>query len=168
MRSGDLIQLIDDVSFFETVLQLVEQLQLLFWFEVINHVQELLRWRWTDETRNVHINERRHQELTIETVHNTAMSWNHVSKVLDFKCPLKSRRKESSEWSNDGTEDTQRQWMQHEWVDSNRLHRSKQWKAVLLRLEQIAWFALDRHSTGALGVLDRTNKVLKPAEIVGK
>lgn len=35
MRSKDLIQLIDDVSFFETVLQLIEQLQLLFRFEII-------------------------------------------------------------------------------------------------------------------------------------
>lgn len=43
MRSEDLIQLIDDVPFLETVLQLVEQLQLLFWFQAVNHIQELLR-----------------------------------------------------------------------------------------------------------------------------
>lgn len=155
---------IDDVAFLEVVLKLVEQLQLLFGLQTVNHIKKLLRRSHANEAGNVHVHKCRHQELTVETIHNSTVSGNHVSKVLNLECSLEPRREESSERSNHGAEDAQRQRVQHE-----RVHRDRgRPNAVLLRPEQIARFALDGHPAGALRVLDRTHKVLELAQPVGK
>lgn len=58
-----------------------------------------------DETRNVDIDERRHQVLTIEAVHNSSMAWNDIAKVFDFECSLEATGKETTKGPNDGAEE---------------------------------------------------------------
>lgn len=60
----------------------MEELQLLFRFHVMYLGQQFL---WTvrlDKTADVHVDECRHQKLTIESVHYTAMSWDYIAKIL--------------------------------------------------------------------------------------
>lgn len=45
----------------------------------------------------VHVCEESHDELTVHTISDTAVTWDGITKVLDLECALKSRCKESSE-----------------------------------------------------------------------
>lgn len=81
---------IDDVALLEVLLKLVEQLQLLFGLETVNHIEQLLRRGGTNEAGNVYVYECCHQELTVETIHDATVSGDHVTKVLNLECSLKS------------------------------------------------------------------------------
>lgn len=64
------------------IFKCVEKQQLLLWFQAEHLGKQFGRRGGAYETGYVHIDECGHQELTIETIHYTAMSGNHVSKVL--------------------------------------------------------------------------------------
>lgn len=53
--------------------------------QVIIHylLQQFLRCRGTNEAGDVDIDERGHQELAVEAVHDAAVAGDHVTKVLE-------------------------------------------------------------------------------------
>ena len=55
-----------------------------------------------DEAVDVNIHEGRHQELTVEPVHDSSMSRNDVTEVFDLESPLEAGGKESTEGPDNG------------------------------------------------------------------
>jgi hypothetical protein len=47
--------------------------------------QQLLRRSGANKTGNVNVDECRHQELTVETIHNSTVSGNHITEILRKK-----------------------------------------------------------------------------------
>jgi hypothetical protein len=60
----------------------VEQLQLLLRLQVQHLRQQLLRTVGLDEATDVHVDERGHQELTVEPIHYASVSGDHVAEIL--------------------------------------------------------------------------------------
>ena len=60
--------------------------------------------RSPDERVVVHIDKSGHENLTVETIDDTAVTGDHISKVLDFESTLETAGEESSERSDDRTE----------------------------------------------------------------
>lgn len=56
---------------------------------------------------NIDIDERSHDDLTVESVHETTVTWNSISEVLDLKSSLESASKEAAKWTNSRGENSQ-------------------------------------------------------------
>ena len=58
-----------------------------------------------DKAVDVNVHEGRHQELTVEPVHDPSMSGNYIAKVFDLKSPLEAGSKESTKGPDNGCEE---------------------------------------------------------------
>ena len=54
-----------------------------------------------NEALVVHEGKEAHDELTVHAIGYTAMAWDRLTKVFDFKGAFESRGEESSEWSDE-------------------------------------------------------------------
>lgn len=157
---------IQDLPLLQVVPQRVEQLQLLLRFHREDLCEQLLRRYRPDEARNVHVHESGHEELAIESVHNSTVARDHVPKVLDLKRTLEAGREEPAERSNHRTEQRQGERVQHEGVHGDRAVQLGQ--GVLLRDEQVVGFAGHADATGALVVADGADEVRELTQEVGE
>ena len=120
-----------------------------------------------DEAVDVNIHEGRHQELTVEPVHESSMSGDDVSKIFYLKSSLESRSKESAKWTDDGGKDRHKEAMYEEGVEGDRfLHVEDPApggdglrQGVLLGPEHSTGLAPHRHPLQLRAVLDRADKV---------
>ena len=62
-------------------------------------LHEFLRARRPYEAVDVDVDEGRHEELAIESIHDAPVAWDDVPKVLYLKCPLEAAGKKPSEGS---------------------------------------------------------------------
>lgn len=60
----------------------------------------------------VHICEKSHDELTVHAICDTAMTWDGIAEVFDFKRALEARRKESTERCNEGCKGCKDEYME--------------------------------------------------------
>ena len=120
-----------------------------------------------DKAVDVDVHEGRHQELTVESVHNSSVSGDDVSKIFYFKSSLESRRKESSKWADDGGKERHKEAMYEERVEGDGfLHvenpapgSDSLRQGVLLGPEHRAGLAAHRHPLQLRAVLDGADKV---------
>ena len=70
---------------------------------------------------DVDIDESCHQELAVKSVHDTSVTRDNVTEVLDFKCSLESRGKEASEGADDGGEQRHEEAVDEEGVEGDGL-----------------------------------------------
>ena len=73
--------------------------QLLCILQILCHLSGSLN---VDEAVNVDIDKGGHEELTVKPVHDTTVTRDNVTEILDFKSSLESRCKEATKRSNDG------------------------------------------------------------------
>ena len=129
-----------------------------------------------DKAVDVDVHKGRHQELTVEPVHNSSVSGNDVSKIFYLKSSLESRRKESSKWADDGGKERHKEAMDEEWVEGDSLlhvenpppGRDSLRQGILLGSEHRARLAAHRHPLQLRAVLDRADEVRVLAHDVGQ
>ena len=120
-----------------------------------------------DKAVDINVNEGRHQELTVEPVHYSSMSWDYVSKIFYLKSSFESRSKESAKWPDDGGKERHKEAVDEEGVEGHRfLHvedpapgGDSLRQGILLGPEDCAGLAAHRHPLQLGAVLDRTDKV---------
>ena len=62
---------------------------------------EKLDWRMRSNERvNIDVYKSGHDEFAVESVHETTVTWNSISEVLDLKSSLESASKEAAKWTN--------------------------------------------------------------------
>lgn len=74
----------------------------------IQHDQMLIQFLWgrsSNKATDVHIDEGCHQVLTVESVHDSTMTWNDVSKVFDFERSLEPGCEKPAKRTDDRGED---------------------------------------------------------------
>ena len=82
-------------------------------------VADLARSGDVDKAVDVNIYKRGHQELTVKPVHDSSMSRDQVTKILDLECTLKTRSKETSKRSNDGGKERHEEAVDEEGIEGN-------------------------------------------------
>lgn len=55
---------------------------------------------FSNERRVIDVGEESHEELTIESIRQSTVSWNGVAKIFDVECSLETRRKKTSKGCN--------------------------------------------------------------------
>ena len=75
-----------------------KKFHLILMFESHKLIKQLYRRRRSNKAVKINIHKRSHDNLTVESVHESTMSGNSISKVFDLKGALKSAGKESTEW----------------------------------------------------------------------
>lgn len=117
MMMTDLIQP-EEAAFSQRLLQHVENLHLFFWLQRQHLLDQLLRTDSLDETWVIDMNEGCHEQLAVKAIHESSMSRNSVTKILNLKCTFKSTGKKSHQtvqWQK------QRQTLRlsEEWTDTS-------------------------------------------------
>ena len=120
-----------------------------------------------DEAVDVNIHEGRHQELTVEPVHDPSVSGNNVAEIFYLKSPFESRSKESTKRSDDRSKERHEEAVYEERVEGEGLLHAEDpapgceslRERVLLRSEHGARLAAHRHPLQLSAVLDRTDEV---------
>ena len=72
-----------------------------------------------DEAVDVNIDKGGHQELTVKPVHDSSMSRDQVTKVLDLECSLESRSKEPTKRTNDRSKERHEEAVDEEGVEGD-------------------------------------------------
>ena len=144
------------------ILDQSEKLHLILMSESQQLIEQLIGRRRPNKAMNVNIHKRGHYDLTVESVHEAAVSRNSVAKVLNLKGPLKSAGKEAAEWSNCG-----RKYRQGQRMLLERMQVDLQiWQQIigghLEHGERLAIFS--SHSLTRVVILKRTHKLLVIAE----
>ena len=93
---------------------------------------------------DVNIDKGGHQELTVESVHDSSMSRDQVSKIFDLECSLKSRCKETTKRTDDRSEERHEEAVDEEGVEGDGGFHTKDpapsgdgiWQAILLGSEE--------------------------------
>ena len=71
----------------------VKDFDLVFSFQLIDHIIDFWRIGSPDKAGNVHVDKGSHQILTIKTVHDATVTRDDVAKVLDFEGSLEATGK---------------------------------------------------------------------------
>jgi hypothetical protein len=93
----------------QTVLKRLKNVKLIVILKQIDLFKQQIGIGCGNETVNVHVDESRHQILTIETIHDTPVTRNNVTKVFDFECAFKTGSKEAAKRRNNRAESGQSQ-----------------------------------------------------------
>jgi len=80
-------------------------------------LDQLLGGGGADEAVDINVDEGRHQELAIETIHDSSVSWNNVPEIFNLKRPLESTGEEPAEGADNAREDGHEEGVQQKWVD---------------------------------------------------
>jgi len=82
------------------ILHQAQELLLIFLLEHEQLIEQLVRRRRPDERVNVDVDERGHDHLTVEAIHEAAVTGDGVSKIFDFKGSLKSAGEKAAKRSD--------------------------------------------------------------------
>lgn len=95
------------------------QLELFLRLQHEDSLEDFSRSDDIDEAVDVHIHESGHQELTVEPVHNPAMTGDQISEIFNLERPFKSRREEASERPDDTGEERHEECVDEERINSD-------------------------------------------------
>lgn len=95
-----LFGILENVPGNEILFQIVVQLELLLRLEHVDVVQQTLYGVPVDERVDVHVHKRRHEELTVEPINETAMTRNNVAEIFYVERTLEAAREESAKRSD--------------------------------------------------------------------
>ena len=120
-----------------------------------------------DETVDVNINKSGHQELTVESIHDSSMARDNVTKILDFERTLESRSKETTKRSNDRSKERHEEAVDEEGVEGDSFFHAEDpapcghglWESILLGSEQSRRVTAHSHSLQFSAVLNWTDKI---------
>ena len=77
-----------------------QEFNLIFLLEGEQLVEELVR-RWRSyKTVYIHVDERGHYDLTVKSVHESAMTGYTIAEIFDLECALESAGKKSAKRSD--------------------------------------------------------------------
>lgn len=83
-------------------LERVKDVQLLVWSQSKKLLDDFRRVWPSYKAGDVNIYKCGHEVLTVETIHDSSMTWNGVCKVLDFEGPFEATGEKPSKRSHDG------------------------------------------------------------------
>ena len=135
-------------------------------------IEELDRRRRSNEAVQVDVDKRGHDHLTVEAVHEPAVTRYGIAEVFYFESSLKSAGKEATERPDGGGEDGQRERMLLNGLNVE-LQRGQQVgertrQIVRMHLEHAQRFAVGVEELRRLVVLERTHELAVVAEYGGQ
>jgi len=118
----------------------------------------------SNESLVVHICEGAHDELAIESVGNTTMSWNRIAEILDMERTLDSGCEETAEWGDERGECRKEEDVELERFNVDRCRHASpggelNWEIVVVLDEDWVNFAVKASKEVCTEIIDRADEI---------